>query len=288
MELIRSKVNAYCMGVRRALDMAEKSLDGSTGPVYALGPLIHNPQVLENLRLRGLKTVKESERENIPHGATAIIRAHGVSPEIEKALTDKNIHILDATCPRVKASQKLAARAYEQGKQVFLAGDPDHGEIVGLLGYAPGAHVIANRNAARELLDNVLFNTEPTLERPALLIAQTTFSPAELQGIVDELSQMFKNLEVANTICQATAERQNALFELLEEVEALVVVGGKNSANTRRLYLLALDAGKKAVHVEQADELPAWIFKEQKVGLASGASTPDSLLKQVEQALLKL
>ena len=274
------------MGVRRAMDLAEKSLqDIPAQGVYSLGPLIHNPQVMEDFDDRGLLVIEEDDLESLAPGARVIIRAHGVSPATEETLLGIKSEVVDATCPRVRTSQKLVARAKGMGRAVFLAGDSGHGEIKGLAGHDPSCSVFANQAAALDFLKSTKAAGIASNESP-LLIAQTTFSKTELDAIALVLKERWPLLEVAHTICRATEERQESLLELLDQVDVVVVVGGKNSANTRRLHALAVERLEKSILIETADELPSWIFAEERVGLTAGASTPDSIIQAVEDCLL--
>lgn len=274
------------MGVRRAMDLAEKSLhEVPAEGVYSLGPLIHNPQVMEDFDRRGLSVINEQALEGLGPGARVIIRAHGVSPQIEDSLLEKKIDIVDATCPRVHASQKLVAKARQAGRAVFLAGDRGHGEIRGLAGHDASCSIFENEKEVRNFLATAKAASIPRDSSP-ILIPQTTFSKTELDVIARLLKEHWSGLEVANTICRATEERQKSLLELLEIVDAVVVVGGKNSANTRRLHALALERIKKSILIETPEELPEWIFAEDRVGLTAGASTPDSIIQAVEERLL--
>lgn len=293
MQLLRSKVCGYCMGVRRAMDLAVSSLENPpVEGVYSLGPLIHNPQVMEDLAKSGIRCIGEDELESLSPGSIIIIRAHGVSPQIESTLTRLGLQIIDATCPRVKASQKIAARAYREGRLVILAGDRGHGEVIGLQGHAPSCAVFGKDIEARNWLEekgllnhSIDIASRMEFARP-LLIPQTTFSKGELAAIAEALRKVFTDLEVANTICKATEDRQRALDELLSKVDVLVVCGGRNSANTKRLKAIADERGVPAVLVETPQELPDWVFSQKRVGLTAGASTPDSMIDAVEKRLI--
>ncbi len=289
MKVIRARVYGYCMGVRRAIKLAEQALEASgeasTKAVYAFGPLIHNPQVMADLAAQGLNLEKEENLENIPKGASLLIRAHGIGADLEIRLKELGFNIVDATCPKVRYSQRLVGKAFKAGRRVFLAGDMGHGEIKGLLGYAPTARVFPTAGDVKSFIAGLDRSGIFTEESP-LLVPQTTFSQQELNAIEIELRSLFPNLESAASICPATSERQEAIAELLGKVEAVVVVGGKDSANTRRLYERALEGGKPAVHIEKPEEIPDWIFKYSSVGLSAGASTPDYLIDAVEKALL--
>lgn len=279
--IIRADIMGYCMGVRRAVESAEEALlDSPIRPVYTYGPLIHNPQALERLASAGVVIVGEGY-EPLPEdfrGATVVIRAHGVPPAERAELERRGAHIVDATCPRVLSSQKRARVYHEKGYTVFLAGDRDHGEITGIAGYAPDCIVLENRDDAAALSE---------LPEKAVLISQTTIRQSEYDAIAEVLSARIGELIVLNTICPSTTERQEALESLAVKVDGILVVGGKNSANTMRLFKTALNLTGKAWLIETAADIPGEVFTLPRIGITAGASTPDEVIDSVEQALQK-
>ncbi|GHV76228.1 4-hydroxy-3-methylbut-2-enyl diphosphate reductase [Spirochaetia bacterium] len=280
MKVIRARVLGYCMGVRRAMDMADAALLVSESPVYAMGPLIHNPQAMKTLTDRGLVVLDEETLPPDLSGASVIIRAHGITPRLEAALTNSGATLIDATCPRVKASQMKVRELCGTGYRVFLAGEKRHGEIIGIQGYAPDCIVAGDPVLAAAAAEK-LFAEEP--EARTALLGQTTISPDEYAAIAQAIGRVFPNLHVINTICRATGDRQDSLRELAARVDAVIVVGGRESANTRRLLAIARD--KPAWLVESPSDIPGEITAYNTVGLCAGASTPDGLIDAVEQAL---
>jgi 4-hydroxy-3-methylbut-2-enyl diphosphate reductase len=291
MKIIRARVLGFCMGVRRAVELAEAQAQTENSAVYTLGQLIHNPQVLANLEKQGIVTLNQNSFEQIPNNGKnccVIIRAHGISPEAEKRLRGMECKIIDATCPNVKKNQLKTQELAHAGYSLFLAGESAHAEIEGITGYASSAS-----SASGALFCKVVINTEQAQTAAAdlhktksnaktALIGQTTISEDEYCNIGDEIKKYFPNLEVVNTICSATAERQQALRELLTAVDAVIIAGGKESANTRRLLAIAQESGKPCVMVEQVAEIPENFYSFNTVGLCAGASTPDSLIDEIE------
>ena len=297
------------MGVRRAVEIAwrESSANaaafagaqatGQGRQVYTLGPLIHNPGVLKNLEERGIKILAGGEFPPSPENSTVIIRAHGVSPDIEASLVRQGVRILDATCPHVKLSQTKARSYAEKGYRIFLAGEENHGEISGIRGYVdavlatnpdsafPFCYVVGTPEEAEKAAEELL-SLEP--EAKTVLIAQTTISTGEYRAIGERLRQFFPKLEMLDTICDATARRQEALRELCARVDALIIAGGRDSANTRRLLSLAVELGKPAWLVQSPEDIPPEIAAYKTIGLSAGASTPDSLIVEIEEALRAL
>lgn len=290
----RAAVLGRCMGVRRAVDLALKTAEGlpagSAAPVYTLGPLIHNPKTVEELARKGILSIRaEGEGfvadggKDLPsplelRGATVIIRAHGVPPAMRQRLEAAGASIVDATCPRVLASQRRAREYAEKGWTVVIAGDRDHGEVTGIAGFAPGAIIVGSAAEAAAV----------AAEGPVALIAQTTIRAEEYAAIREALASRVSVLEVVDSICPATAERLSSLAELAKDCEALVVVGGHNSANTLRLKAMALDLGRPAWLVEGPEELPPEIAGYASVGVTAGASTPDEAIEAVEAKLLAM
>lgn len=283
----------YCMGVRRAMEVAEDAVRANAVRtnadrdaaqlrtiVYTYGPIIHNPVALARLEREGV-VVLGKDGAPLPDdffGATVIIRAHGIPPAEREELVTRHATIVDATCPRVLSSQKRAKRYHDAGYAVILAGDRNHGEIAGIAGYAPGCIVLENREDAERL---------GVYPEKAALISQTTIKQSEYDAIASFLSLKIPDLKVFNTICPATQERQNALADLAGKVEGILVIGGKASANTQRLFNTALAITGKAWHIETPDEIPEEVFSLNSVGLTAGASTPDEVITAVEQALQK-
>jgi 4-hydroxy-3-methylbut-2-enyl diphosphate reductase len=280
------------MGVRRAAELAWAQVTASSGArVYTMGPLIHNPQVLADFERRGCRILgghelspdTEGAAAGPLEGATVIIRAHGITPALEAELVRRGAVLVDATCPHVKASQMKAKALSEDGYTVFLAGEKQHGEITGIMGYAPACIVVANREEAEAA---AMRARAPGAQ--AALIAQTTLSPEEYRSIGEGIAKYIPHIKIINTICGATKERQDSLRELCAQVEAVVVAGGRTSANTRRLEAIAEACGKPAWLVEGPADLPPELAAYSVVGLHAGASTPEEVIDAVGAALLAL
>jgi 4-hydroxy-3-methylbut-2-enyl diphosphate reductase len=271
-------------------------------PVFSLGPLIHNPQTLASLKKKGLVILDEEETAGTGRrpdfaGSSGekpaiIIRAHGVSPGVEENLRISGFRVVDATCPRVKASQNTAFALARRGLAVFIAGEKNHAEVKGIAGYVlsgaeahPKVHagcVIVGAAAEAEAAAVALRRQKPDTE--TALIAQTTFSEDEYLRIAEAVKKSFPNLEVEDTICGATRERQEALKKLCAEVDAVIVAGGRESANTRRLLAIAGQCGKPCWLAETAADLPPELGRYGSAGLCAGASTPDDVIEEIAAA----
>lgn len=260
----------FCMGVRRAVKLVLKALNEGKTPLYTYGPLIHNPQTLELLEKLGVRALKGIDEE-VPKG-TCIIRAHGVPPTERETLEQRH-SIIDGTCPRVLKVQALAKRAVDQGKEVIIIGDRDHAEVRGILGYCKGRGYVVSSFEDIERL--------PELKNYVIL-SQTTQDEEIFQALSEEILRRYPGGEVINTICNATEVRQSEVRRLCQTCEAIVVIGGKFSANTARLASIAKNEGRKVYLIEKAEELPLKELKQfSKIGITAGASTPNWLINEV-------
>ncbi len=283
MKLLRAQTAGFCMGVDLALkklaSLLEKPGDPDTPSVIlTFGPIIHNPQVLAEYAAKGVGTVHAPE--DIPAGATVVIRAHGIPEPVRRAIEVRGARLVDATCPKVKKAQTLISAQARQGKVLLLFGEEDHPEVKGLLSYATaGAHVFGSVDelTAMELPHGPSY----------FLAAQTTQDEQEFLRIKQYLKERFgQELTVLSTICNATMNRQQEAMDLAGSVDFMVVVGGRDSGNTRRLAQVAQAAGTPCIHVETADELsPEILAGKHIIGLTAGASTPKKIIDHVQKVL---
>ncbi|MCL6622409.1 MAG: 4-hydroxy-3-methylbut-2-enyl diphosphate reductase [Syntrophobacterales bacterium] len=273
MKVILAKTSGFCMGVKRALELVLQAINQNQGEIYTHGPLIHNPQVLELLRERGIKVL---ERGQTPRGLV-VIRAHGIPPQERQELEAAGVRIIDATCPRVAKVQAIIRRWASQNYATLIVGDADHPEVRGLLGHTDGRGFVVSRPEEVAAL--------PELSR-VIVVAQTTQSEAQFNALVAEIRRRFPEVKVFNTICDATASRQGEIQSLARQVEAIVVVGGRNSGNTQRLVEISRATGVPTYHVETEQELDlAEMSRYQVVGVTAGASTPHWLISNVVSTL---
>lgn len=291
MRIVRSELLGFCSGVSRAIKSALDALgaeDGGQKPkkIYSLGPLIHNQIALDQLSQKGLKILQEDQIDCLDQDCLVIVRAHGVAPLVLDAIKAKGAKIVDATCPRVALSQRRAAEFSQKGMFVILTGDKGHAEVKAVEGSATTIGCNTETGGRFVLVQNVeeaaALAILPEMENNSVLLSQTTFSPEEYKKISEILSAKIEGLKVFDTICPATGERQKALAALAKKVDALVVVGGKKSANSERLYELAKTLCPAAYFVESADELPKDFGEAKVIGLTAGASSPDYVIDAVE------
>ncbi len=271
-----AKNAGFCMGVRRALDLvlnAARDLQPDE-IIHTYGPLIHNNQVLEILEKRGIRCLQEVEEAE--QGRIAI-RAHGIPPQERKAIRQKGFKIINATCPRVAKVQGIIKKHALRGYDVVIVGDDNHAEVIGLKGFANGrAHVLNTPEEVDEL---------PSMDK-VLVVAQTTQDERAFKTIATLIQDRYPGAEIYNTICDSTHNRQEEVRSLCEEVEAMVVVGGRHSGNTKRLAEIAAATGIPTFHVETEEELDRKQFQDLNVvGVTAGASTPHWLLRRVVHKL---
>ena len=268
MEVILADNLGFCYGVKRAIQLAEEAAD-STHTTNTLGPIIHNPQMVEKLAQNGVGTIDSLDEVS---GGTIIIRSHGVGPDVYKRIESMGLNMVDATCPHVRKAQTSAKMLADEGYQVVIVGERNHPEVRSIVEWAGNSAIVVEETEEAEQL--------PRFARLGI-VAQTTFPGVKFQEIVSKLLEKSTELKIIRTICTATDQRQSSAVKLAQQVDMMIVVGGKNSANTTRLAQLC---GKKCktYHVETADELcDDWFEKIKKIGITAGASTPDWIIKEV-------
>jgi (E)-4-hydroxy-3-methyl-but-2-enyl pyrophosphate reductase len=273
-KVILARTAGFCMGVKRAMELVLRAINQNPGKIYTYGPLIHNPQVLELLQERGIGILKKGPPDP---GCLVVIRAHGIPPQEKELLRVEGCQIIDATCPRVAKVQAIIRKWAKQGYATIIVGDEDHPEVLGLRGYTEGrGHVVVTAADVARL---------PELDR-VIIVAQTTQSENVFNDRVAEIKARFAEVQVYNTICDATASRQAEILRLAGEVDAVVVVGGRSSGNTQRLVEIARSSGIPTYPVETEQELDLKEMRRYKtVGVTAGASTPHWLISNVVSKL---
>jgi len=269
MTVVIAKRAGFCFGVKRATQMAFEAA-GKGDKTYTLGPIIHSPQVVQKLEQMGVKVVKNLDNTD---SGTIIIRSHGVlSSEMDEAV-QKQLEIVDATCPFVKKAQEHVKSLSEAGYGVVVVGDADHPEVQGIVSYGGNkVFVVGSGEEVKRL---------PKMNKIGV-VAQTTQSFENLKNVVSECLLRGGEIRVFNTICDATAVRQEEAKELACQVDCMLVVGGFNSANTRRLAEVCIEIQPRTYHIETAAEIdPGWFGKDERIGVTAGASTPKWIIDEV-------
>ena len=278
MKVLRAKTAGFCMGVGLALKKLDSALDRDDGRrISTLGPLIHNPQVLATYEAKGVFCVEDIRI--LGRSDCVVIRAHGIPRELERQLHESGAYVVDATCPKVKKAQLAIARATHNGAALMLFGEADHPEVRGLISYAQGPACVIGA-------DDDLQHLPVPLDCGLVLASQTTQDREAFQRLERKAAKLHPELKVLSTICDATKQRQEEARSIAQKVDIMVVVGGRQSGNTRRLADVVAACGIETVLVETAEELDEKIFRQKTcVGLTAGASTPKSLIDMAEARL---
>ncbi|HWS54331.1 MAG TPA: 4-hydroxy-3-methylbut-2-enyl diphosphate reductase [Pyrinomonadaceae bacterium] len=278
MQVLLADEYGFCFGVERAVEMVEEALaEGAT--VRTLGPLIHNTQEIERLETGGVRTIDAPAE--VRDGETAVIRAHGVTPGVQRELEARATKVVDATCPFVTKVQKLAERAAAQGRDVVVVGNPDHPEMIGVRGYAPDrAHVVRDASEVAGL---------PRLHAP-LVVSQTTLKLKTFLEAAEAVRERADaEPQIVNTICSATRDRQDAARALAGHVDAFYVIGGKHSSNSVKLLAVCQEQCPRSFLIETPDEIsPEDVRGAARVGVTAGASTPNWLIEKVVARLREI
>jgi 4-hydroxy-3-methylbut-2-enyl diphosphate reductase len=278
MQVLLAEEYGFCFGVERAVEMVEGAL-AEGAAVRTLGPLIHNTQEIQRLEAEGVRTINAPGE--VSEGFTAVIRAHGVTPEVQRELEGRADRVIDATCPFVTKVQKLAERAAAEGRDVVVVGSPDHPEMIGVKGYAPErAYVVRDASEVAAL---------PPLHAP-LVVSQTTLKLSTFLEAAEAVrAKSDSEPQVVNTICSATRDRQDAARALAGHVDAFYVIGGKHSSNSLKLLSVCKEQCEKSFLIETPEEIDAAdLSGAERVGVTAGASTPNWLIEQVVARLREI
>lgn len=277
MDVKLARKRGFCFGVEDAIEMAERTLDANeAGRVVALGPIIHNRQVVERLEEAGLN--QSAKIDEVKPGTTVLIRSHGAPPETFAKAREQKISLVDATCVLVKRAQSVVRQLHEEGYQVVMIGDENHPEVKGVVGYAPNVIVVDSEDD----LDRAL------PKRGKLgIVAQTTHAPEHVAKMIGAIaSRPFRELKVVNTLCLEVVRRQEAAVELCREVDVMFVLGGSQSANTQELARLCNAEGCRTFHLETWEQFqPEMVTGCKIAGITAGASTPDDIISEFAEKL---
>jgi 4-hydroxy-3-methylbut-2-enyl diphosphate reductase len=279
MEVEIAQYSGYCFGVKRALKIVEKTLEencGSSKNIYTLGSVIHNPGVMKELTNMGLISVNNPE--NIKQGSILIIRSHGMSPRVLNDLLQKNIEIIDATCPFVKKAQAKVKKLESQGYFVLVIGNRDHPEVIGIKEQLDDSNV--------KVIENSIEASGLDYKKKIGVVIQTTQTTDRVKSITSVLIDKCKELLICNTICDTTKNRQESTKILSKKVDVMVIAGGKNSANTTNLADISLGENKSTYHIESSNEIdPEWFKDSDKIGISGGASTPEKDIIDIKKVI---
>ena len=275
MKVTLAKSAGFCFGVKRAVEMVYK--EAETGKkVYTLGPIIHNEQVVQDLEQKGVRVIDTPEELSKAEDATVIIRSHGISADVYHQLEDKKVRIVDATCPFVSKIHRIVEKKYQEGSCIVIVGNANHPEVEGINGWCNGAATVIGSVSEAEN-----YSQEPA--RKLCVVAQTTFNYKKFEDIVDIFSKKSYDINVMNTICNATEERQTEAAAIAGDSDAMIVIGGKHSSNTQKLYEICKNVCPDTHFIQTLDDLDLKQFQSfRSVGITAGASTPNTIIKEVQ------
>ena len=275
MEVIVAKTAGFCFGVKRAVEQVYEQIEKAERPVYTFGPIIHNEQVVEDLAQKGVRVIDTEEELETVRDAIVIIRSHGVGKHIYDLLERNGVTVVDATCPFVKKIHRIVQEQQAAGRRVIIVGNPDHPEVQGIRGWGDeGTLVVENANQ----IENLPVSTKDKL----CVVAQTTFNYNKFQDLVEKFEKKGYDILVLNTICNATQERQVEAKRIASEVDAMIVIGGRNSSNTQKLYEICRKECKNTYFIQTLGDFnPECVNSVRSVGITAGASTPNQIIEEV-------
>lgn len=275
MEVTVAKTAGFCFGVRRAVEKVYEQIEISAKPVYTYGPIIHNEEVVNDLKHRGVSVIEDEKQLKALKSGVVIIRSHGVGKRIYDILNANGVEIVDATCPYVKKIHKIVEEQCKDKRQVLIVGDKAHPEVQGIRGWGNEDTKVVESLSDFE---NLCLPSGTRL----CIVAQTTFNYNKFQDLVEKISKKRYDIVVLNTICNATQERQVEAKKIASQVDVMLVIGGKNSSNTQKLYEICQKECKNTFYIQTLDDLnPECISSACNVGITAGASTPNNIIEEV-------
>ncbi|QUI23099.1 4-hydroxy-3-methylbut-2-enyl diphosphate reductase [Vallitalea pronyensis] len=273
MQIIVAKSAGFCFGVDKAVKTVYDHI--SDQPLYTYGPIIHNPQVVKDLENKGVRVVNHIDELEQAEKGNMIIRSHGVGEDVYQALEKERFHIIDATCPYVKKIHRIINEFSKKGDTIIIVGDANHPEIIGIEGWSTvKPFIVSTKEEAK--------NLDIPMDKRLCIIAQTTFNPIKFKEIIEIFVHKGYHVDIKNTICTATKERQEEATQLAKKADRMIVIGGKNSSNTRKLYQLCKNQCDKTYHIETIEDLELLkVGNDEVIGITAGASTPKNIIQEV-------
>ena len=277
-----AKSAGFCFGVQRAVDKVYELIQEGVSPIFTLGPIIHNEQVVEDLTGKGVSVIREEDLDTLENG-TVVIRSHGVGRRIYEKLKERGISYVDVTCPFVLKIHRIVERESKAGKHILIVGNPDHPEVQGICGWCDGPYtVIDGPEDARKFI--------PVSSKPICIVSQTTFNCNKFQEVVEIISKKEYNntvldiLDVLKTICNATEERQREAKQIACEADTMLVIGGRHSSNTQKLFEICKKECDNTYYIQSPVDLDSDMFQcSSYVGITAGASTPKKIIEEVQE-----
>ena len=283
MEVKVAKTAGFCFGVQRAVDKVYELIDSCQDRLFTLGPIIHNEEVVNDLEKKGVRVASEEELKTLPEGSTVVIRSHGVGKKVYDQLKECGLSYVDVTCPFVLKIHRIVEKESKAGSHIVIIGDPDHPEVVGICGWCIGSYTVICTK--QDALDFV-----PPESKNVCIVSQTTFNYNKFKDLVEILSKkrydntVLNILNILNTICNATEERQREAKSIAGEVDTMLVVGGRHSSNTQKLFEICKKECENTYYIQTPVDLDSDMFQcSSYVGITAGASTPKKIIEEVQE-----
>lgn len=276
MEIMLAKTAGFCFGVERAVKTVYDQVEAGTEKmIYTFGPIIHNEEVVRDLEAKGVRILAEDDALPEPD-STVVIRSHGITEARKQELLRTGAQVLDATCPFVRKIHQIVREQARDGRQIVIVGNPKHPEVRGIVGWCPeGAVVVSNPEEAQALS----FAPGTKLS----IVSQTTFTYNKFQDVVEIISKKGYDISVLNTICNATQERQREAKQIAAQVDGMIVIGGKSSSNTQKLFEICKAECDNTIYIQTLQDLPGdWLCGVRRLGITAGASTPKNIIEEVQ------
>ena len=283
MEVKVAKTAGFCFGVQRAVDKVYELIDSCPDRLFTLGPIIHNEEVVNDLEKKGVRVASEEELKTLPEGSTVVIRSHGVGKKVYDQLEECGLSYVDVTCPFVLKIHRIVEKESKAGSHIVIIGDPDHPEVVGICGWCIGPYTVIRTK--QDALDFV-----PPEGKYVCIVSQTTFNYNKFKDLVEILRKkrydntVLNILNILNTICNATEERQREAKSIAGEVDTMLVVGGRHSSNTQKLFEICKKECENTYYIQTPVDLDSDMFQcSSYVGITAGASTPKKIIEEVQE-----
>ena len=283
MEVKVAKTAGFCFGVQRAVDKVYELIDSCQDRLFTLGPIIHNEEVVNDLEKKGVRVASEEELKTLPKGSTVVIRSHGVGKKVYDQLEECGLSYVDVTCPFVLKIHRIVEKESKAGSHIVIIGDPDHPEVVGICGWCIGSYTVIRTK--QDALDFV-----PPEGKNVCIVSQTTFNYNKFKDLVEILRKkrydntVLNILNILNTICNATEERQREAKSIAGEVDTMLVVGGRHSSNTQKLFEICKKECGNTYYIQTPVDLDSEMFQcSSYVGITAGASTPNKIIEEVQE-----
>ena len=273
-EIIKAKSAGFCFGVERAVEMVREELEKGEGKIYTYGPIIHNESVVKEFADKGVEIIDKPSDLDGKEPGTVIIRCHGVAEDIYKELESKNVKIADSTCPFVLKIHRIVEEKSKEGKQIVIIGNENHPEVQVIIGWCSDKEIVVD--------DEEKANNFESENKNLHIVSQTTFQTEKFTHLVEIIKQKGYNVDISNTICNATEVRQKEAFQIAGKVDAMIVIGGSNSSNTRKLYDISKRECQETFLIQDVEGLDLERLKSARsIGITAGASTPNNIIQEV-------